>query len=132
MSAEMAPEMAVRAAALAALRGDAALDALLNGMFDGPPGKASAPYAILGDCIGADWGTKDAPGREVRLTLIVQDKGETGAALAEMLALADAAIGRITVPGWQVASARLLRSRIVRAREEGWRATVDYRVRVLG
>lgn len=128
----MSAEMAVRAGVLTALQGDAALAALLNGVWDGVPVKASAPFAVVGECLGSDWGTKDRPGREVRVTLTVQDRREGGGGLAEMLALADAAVKRVVVPGYEVGTVALLRSRVVRGREDGWRAVVDYRVRVLG
>lgn len=128
----MSAEMAVRAGVLTALQGDAALAALLNGVWDGVPVKASAPFAVVGECLGSEWGTKDRPGREVRVTLTVQDRREGGGGLAEMLALADAAVKRVVVPGYEVGTVALLRSRVVRGREDGWRAVVDYRVRVLG
>ncbi|AUW59214.1 hypothetical protein C1T17_15075 [Sphingobium sp. SCG-1] len=127
----MSAEMAVRTGVLAALQGDAALAALLNGVWDGAPVKASAPFAVVGECLGSEWGTKDRPGREVRVTLTVQDRREGGAGLAEMLALADAAVKRVAVAGYDVGTVALLRSRVVRGREDGWRALVDYRVRVL-
>lgn len=127
----MSAEMAVRAGVLAALQGDAALAALLNGVWDGAPVKASAPFAVVGECLGSEWGTKDRAGREVRVTLTVQDRREGGAGLAEMLALVDAAVKRVAVAGYQVGTVALLRSRVVRGREDGWRAMVDYRVRVL-
>lgn len=128
----MSAEMAVRAGVLAALRGDAALAALLNGVWDGAPVKASAPFAVVGECLGSEWGTKDRPGREVRVALNVQDRREGGEALAEMLALADAAVKRVAVVGYEVAGVGLVRTRILRGREDGWRALVDYRVRILG
>ncbi|MDX3910326.1 MAG: DUF3168 domain-containing protein [Sphingobium sp.] len=127
----MSAEMAVRAGVLAALREDAALAAMLNGVWDGAPVKASAPFAVVGECLGSEWGTKDHAGREVRIGLTVQDRCEGGEGLAEMLALADAAVKRVVVPGYEVGTVAVLRSRIVRGREDGWRAVVDYRVRVL-
>ncbi len=128
----MGDEMAVRGAVLEALRGDAALAAMLNGVWDGPPVKASAPYVVLGECIGVDWGTKDRAGREVRVAMTVQDKRENADGLAALLALVDAAVRRVTVPGCEMGAVGLVRSRVLRARDEGWRAVVEYRVRVLG
>lgn len=83
----MSAEIAVRAAVLAALRGDAALMAIVNGVYDGPPVKASEPYALVGDGAGSDWGTKDADGREVRIAINLFDRQETPVRLGEIMAL---------------------------------------------
>ena len=56
----MSAELAVRAAVIAALRADAMLMAGLNGLYDGEPVRASAPYGHVGDCIGTEWGGTQA------------------------------------------------------------------------
>lgn len=129
----MMAEGAIRVAVLAALRGDAALMALLNGAWDGTPVKASVPYAVVGETLGSDWGTKDAEGREVRIGVTLYDRGETPARLAQALALADAAVRTIDglVDGWEVAGVAFLRSRLVKGRDLGWTGLLDYRVRML-
>lgn len=130
----MSAELAVRGAVLAALQGNGALSALTNGIYDGPPVKASEPHVVLAECLGSDWGTKDADGREVRLSVALHDRAETPARLAEMMALTHGAVtGLAGLAGdWRVASVALVRSRTARARDQGWSAVVDYRVRVLG
>ncbi|BBD96819.1 DUF3168 domain-containing protein [Sphingobium amiense] len=131
----MSAEMAVRAAMIAALRADGALMALVNGVHDGEPARAAAPYGFAGECIGSDWGGKDLEGREIRLSVGLVAAADGAAALAAMIARVDPAMqGLVAADGWRVASARLVRSRIARegpAPASGWRAVVDYRVRVV-
>ncbi len=130
----MSAEMAVRGAVVAALRGDLALMDRINAVFDGTPMQASAPYAVVGECLGADWGAKDVEGREVRLTIGLVDKGEAAGRLAGMLARVDAVMRGLGAAGdgWRVVTVRFVRSRVARdARAEGWSGLVDYRMRVV-
>jgi len=132
----MSAEVAVRAAVIGALRGDGSVMDGLNGLFDGEPGRASAPFGYVGEAIGSDWGGKDVAGREVRLTIGLRVADETPARLAGMIGRIDPAIGQAQPQdGWRIVTARLVRSRV--ARDEGrqlaagWRAVIDYRLRVV-
>lgn len=124
-------EAAVRARALAALADDVVLAGQVHGVFDGVPARASAPYVSIGGAEGSDWGTKDAPGREVRVTLALVGVGE---------AVGDEAAGRIEalVPGlrgdaggWSIVSARVVRTRFAFAKDGGWRHEMVVRCRCL-
>jgi hypothetical protein len=132
----MSAELAVRDAVIAALRGDVALMDGLNGLFDGAPARASAPYGVVGECLGADWGAKDVEGCELRLSISLHDAGETTGRLAALMARIDPAVRGVqgAVDGWRIVTARLLRSRVARATgrgEPGWRAVIDYRIRAV-
>jgi len=139
----MSAEIVARGAVLAALRDHGGLMALLNGVHDGVPVQASAPYAVVGESIGSEWGTKDADGWEIRVGISLFDRAEGSGRLGEMMAMADAAVRGIgamagwdAVAGWEVGSIVFLRSRTVRrsAAERdggGWSATLDYRLRML-
>lgn len=134
----MSAEGAMRATVVAALGGDAALMALVNGIHDGAPVQASAPYVVVAECAGADWGAKGVDGREVRLSISLHDKGDTSAAIAEMLGRVEAVMRGIEslVGGWRVVTMRFVRSRVARSvtsqrRDEGWQGVVDYRMRVV-
>ena len=72
-------EQAVRAQAIALLAGDAGLAGRVHGVFDGYPPRATAPYIAVGAAEGSDWGTKDRPGREIRLTITLHGAGESRA-----------------------------------------------------
>lgn len=129
----MSAEVAVRGAIVAALRGDAELMAGLNGLFDGAPGRASAPYGVVGDCVALDWGAKDVEGRELVVTVSLFDVGEAPVRLAGLLARVDAVLRAVgLVGGWRVVGARLARSRVARTgARDGWQALADYRLRVV-
>ncbi|UZW53894.1 DUF3168 domain-containing protein [Sphingobium sp. JS3065] len=129
----MSAEVAVRGAVVAALRGDAELMAGLNGLFDGAPGRASAPYGVVGDCVALEWGAKDVDGRELVVTVSLYDAGEAPARLAALLGRVDAVL-RVLEPGggWRVVGARLARSRVARTgARDAWQALADYRMRVV-
>lgn len=127
----MSAERAVRARALAVLADDAALAGLVHGVFDGVPARASPPYVSVGVAEGSDWGTKDAPGREVRVTLALVGVGD---------AAADKAAARIEalVPGlrgaagaWRIVGVRVVRTRFGFAKDGGWRHEIVVRCRCL-
>lgn len=122
-------ESVVRAGVIAALRG---VDGL-NGVYAGPPVKATPPYAELGELLGIDWSVKDRAGRELRLLVTVRDAGDTPARIEPLVAAVSAAIEALprVLDGWHVASLVLVRSRLGGAAPGRWSASVEYRVRVL-
>jgi hypothetical protein len=131
----MSGEMTVRAAAIAALRGDAALMGLVNAVFDGAPVRAAAPYVVVGEALAGEWGAKGLDAVELRLAISLHDAGETPGALGPMLArvgVVMAALGEAG-EGWRVVTARFLRSRVAKAARgvDGWVASVEYRVRAV-
>ncbi|NWK98050.1 hypothetical protein DM806_20770 [Sphingobium lactosutens] len=130
----MSAEVAVRAAVIAALRADGALMDRVNALYDGEPARAAAPYGVVGECLGADWGGKQVEGRELRLTIGLVVADETPGRLAGMMARIDPAIGAAGAQdGWRIVSVGLLRSRVARngGAAPGWRAMIDYRMRAV-
>lgn len=125
----MSAESVVQAAVLAALRGLGGL----NGVFEGPPVKATPPFAELGELLSGDWGVKDRDGRELRLAVTIRDVGETSARAQVLGGAAGAAIEAIPrdLDGWRVASLVLVRSRLLRPTPARWSVMIEYRVRVL-
>lgn len=127
----MSAERAVRARAIACLSADAELAGRIHGVFDGTPPRASAPYVAVGMAEGADWGTKDRAGREVRLTVTLYGAGDS---------LDDPSAGRIeavtaalrgSADNWTVVSARIVRTRFGFVRDGGWREDFVVRCRCL-
>ena len=124
-------EQAVRGRALMLLKADAALAALVRGVFDGVPARASAPYVSVGAAEGSDWGTKDRAGREVRLMVALHGVGDSlddGAAV-RVEAVIPALRG--VADGWTIVSARVVRTRFGFVREGGWRQDYGVRCRCL-
>lgn len=132
MSAEGVLADAV-ATALRQAVGQAGALAALNGVFAGPPVKASPPWAEIGEVLGTDWGTKDRAGAELRIAVTLRDAGETAARVQAMGAAAGAAILALprVLAGWEVASVALARSRLAGTAPGRWSMTLDYRVRML-
>jgi hypothetical protein len=81
------PILALRAAVLSHVAGDAALAGLMGGqvrLYDEPP-RASAPvYAVFGEASAEDWSTSEGQGHSHRLSLIVW--GKAGAAAGALQA----------------------------------------------
>ena len=125
----MSAERVVQAAALDALRGVAGL----NGVYLGPPVKATPPYAMLGELMSGDWSVKDRAGRELRVLVALRDAGDAPARLHTLCAAVGAAIEALPrdLAGWRLASVVLVRSRIGGGAPGAWSASVEYRVRVL-
>ena len=123
-------EQAVRARALALLAADAALAGLVHGVFDGVPPRVASPYVSLGGAEGRDWGTKDRPGREVRLTLALIGTGDVDGRAAARIEAALAAL-RGAAEDWQIVGVRVLRTRFAFQRDGGWRHELVVRCRCL-
>ena len=77
-------ESAVRAQAIELLARDDALEAMVHGIFDGTPPRASAPYVAVGTADGADWGIKDRAGRVEYRAAALQDLTAIKAAEQEL------------------------------------------------
>ena len=58
----------------------------LNGCYDGPPQRATVPFAIVEAGTQSDWGHKSGAGREVRLTLTLRDLERDGFVTRTMFA----------------------------------------------
>ena len=124
-------EQAVRGRALMLLKADAALAALVRGVFDGVPARASAPYVSVGAAEGSDWGTKDRAGREVRLTLTLVGVGSAADDRAAARIEAVVAKLRGAAGSWSVVAARTIKTRFGLARDGGWRHEIIVRCRCL-
>jgi len=124
-------EGALRARALELLSRDEALAGIVHGIFDGTPPRASAPYVSVGAVEGVDWGTKDRPGREVRLTLTLVGVGSVADDRAAARIEAVVAALRGPAGAWSVVGARTVRTRFTFARDGGWRHELVVRCRCL-
>lgn len=117
---------ALQAALAAALGGESRL----TGIYDGPPARASFPYAVIDAGSESDWSHKNGEGREVLVAITLWD--EEPARLAELADAAEVLVcGVCQVAGWRLVSMRLLRRRTVRDVTGPWAAAIDFRARLL-
>ena len=117
---------------------DAALAALrdvegLNGVYDGPPLSASIPYATVETGPESDWSHKSGEGRELRLSILIHDKGERPARLREIVVAVEAAVAEIgpDLAGWRLVNLVYLRGSMLRSKDAAWTAAIEYRARLL-
>lgn len=105
----------------------------LNRVEPGANLRATPPFAEIGPVEARDWGTKDAAGREVRVTVTVRDAAERAARLHGLSGAVQDAIAGMSrdLAGWRVASLVFVRSRVASEKAGLWVATVEWRVRVL-
>lgn len=105
-------ENQLRAQLIAWLRGDPAL-AGINAIEEESPVAASAPWLGIAASASTDWGSKDRPGREVRIALELESRTDDPAADADILAAIERRV--LTLPpvqtDFEVASIRFLRAR---------------------
>jgi len=115
--------------ALAALR---AVEGL-NRVYDGPPLTAAFPYAIVEAGPESDWSHKSGEGRELRLSILVLDKGESPLRLRALAGAVEAAAAGIgtELAGWRLVNLIFLRGSMLRGEDAAWTAAIAYRARLL-
>ena len=110
----------------------AALDEVeeLSGVFDGPPARASYPYAAIDATTETDWSHKSAEGREVLVGITIWD--DQPVRLHELADAVETSLSSLpTLDDWQVVTLRLVRRRVLRDVAGPWAAAVDFRARML-
>lgn len=123
----------LQTALVTALQSHPVLAEELSGIFDGPPPRAPFPYISVGDGLTADWSTKTATGREIRIALTVWDDGESAARIYQLVGHVEDAVAALPrdIPGWRIASCVFLRSFVARNPAAAWAGLIEYRVRML-
>ena len=122
--------MSAGAALQAALAAALAAEGRLTGIYDGPPARATFPYAVIDAGRESDWSHKNGDGREVLVALTLWD--EEPARLAELADVVERmAVAAGNVEGWQLVSMGLIRRRTVRDVAGPWAAAIDFRARLL-
>jgi hypothetical protein len=122
----MSAGAALQAAAASTLAGMSEL----SGVFDGPPARASFPYAAIDASVESDWSHKSGAGREVLLAVTVWD--DRPARLQSLTDEAEAAVLAIgATDGWQLVSLVLTRRKTVRDVAGPWASAMNFRARLL-
>ena len=114
------------------LRDDPALSAI-NAIEEESPLKASAPWLGIAASASTDWGTKDRPGREVRIALELESRADEPDADAALLKSIEQRV--LDLPpfhtGFELASIRFLRARSERREFNLRGALLEFRFRIL-
>ncbi|HEX8432983.1 MAG TPA: DUF3168 domain-containing protein [Longimicrobium sp.] len=121
----------LQAAVAAQLRAEPGLAGVA--VFDAPPVRGALPHAIVEEPTLSDWSTKSWVGAEARIAVTVRDEGERPVRLRALMAHAEEALGGLAGPvggGWRVVRAVLVRSRVVKAKGDGWSGQAEFRVRM--
>lgn len=120
----------LQAAAIEALK---AIEGL--GVYEGPPVQAAFPYAVVEAGPESDWSHKSGEGREVRIALVIHDKGERPTRLRALAAQGEAILGALDgeMGGWRLVTIAFLRSRLAAEgrSSQGKAAAIEYRARML-
>ncbi|MET0240650.1 MAG: DUF3168 domain-containing protein [Sphingobium sp.] len=128
----MSGVLALRGVVIAALRGDAALMALVNSVEDGGLSRQSAPALVIGQLFATEWGARGLRGLSVRVPMTVVDRADRPERLEAAAERIEAVMGGLAAHAgdWRVGSVRLDRSRSLRGSDGQWSLLVDYAVRL--
>ncbi len=121
----------LRAALIAWLAADPAL-AGINTIEEEVPLSATPPWLGIAASASTDWGTKDRPGREIRVALELETHTDQPAADSALLGAIERRVLDLPPfhPGFELAAIRFLRSRS-EARANNLRAALlEYRFRL--
>ena len=127
----MSAEAAVAARLASLLRSDAALMARVNAVHEGPVARATLPFLAIGALSVSDWGTKDRAGAEVLARVVWTAPDGPGDGLVGARVAAVVAGLRGVQNGWELVSARLVRSRGEHDKAGRWVQGFEVRVRCL-
>lgn len=115
------------------LQADPALATVLNTIAEESPVAASPPWLGIAASTAADWGAKDAPGREVRVALELIDRQQNGAITADLVDGIERRIATLPASqtGYRVVVTQFLRSRAERRANALRAILLEYRFRLL-
>ena len=126
-------ESELRSALIEWLRVDPVLAGMLNAVVEEAPSRASPPWLGIAASASADWSTKDRKGREVRVALELQGRGDDPASAAEAVRAIEARVEALprAQDGFAVANATFLRARAEQRAGNRRAVLLEYRFRVL-
>ena len=124
-------ENSLRADLITWLRDDPAL-AGINAIEEETPLRASPPWLGITTSASTDWGTKDRPGREIRIALELESRTDDPAADSALMAAIEARV--LDLPpfasDYEVASIRFLRARSEQRENNRRGALIEFRFRL--
>lgn len=122
-------EIAFRTALVAWLRADPLLADMLNSIEEDGPVTASPPHLALVASAAADWSTKTARGREIRLALELVGRSDDPAQIAALALRVEQRIATLAPQqeGYRIVVTQFLRSRAERRRRTMRAVLLEYR-----
>ena len=126
-------EIAFRTALVAWLRADPILADMLNSIEEDGPVAASPPRLALVASAAADWSTKAARGREIRLALELVGRSDDPAQTAALALRVEQRIATLAPQqsGYRIVVTQFLRSRVERRRRAMRAVLLEYRFSLL-
>lgn len=126
-------EIPLRSALIDWLASDPALAAELNAVTEEAPSRTSLPWLAIATSASADWSCKDRPGREVRIALELQCRGDRPDTAAALVAAIEARIEVMprAQAGFAIVATTFLRARTEQRRESRRAILIEYRFRLL-
>jgi len=124
-------ENQLRANLIEWLRSDPAL-VDINAIEEESPLRASPPWLGISASASTDWGTKDRPGREIRVALELETRIDDPAMDADMLSAIERRVLELPpiTDGYELASIRFLRARSERRDDNRRGALIEFRFRL--
>lgn len=126
-------ELLMRSALLGWLAADPSLATRLNAIVEEAPSRTALPWLAVAASASADFSTKDALGREVRIALELHCRGDQPALAAELVGAIEDRIAAFPAAqeGFRLASSAFLRARAEQRSANTRAVLLEYRFRVL-
>lgn len=129
-------ECAFRAVLLAWLSADPALSGNLNAIVEEAPSRTALPWLALTASASIDWSTKSGPGREIRVAMELNYRGDDPMAESALIAAIERRVESLpadqSAAGFTIASLMFLKARAEQRGEARRALVLEYRARVLG
>lgn len=115
------------------LASDPVLSTTLNDIAEEAPARASLPWLGIAASASTDWSTKTQRGREVRVALELQTRGDSAAETSAIAAQIEERIESLPRqhPGLTLASLMFLRARAEQRPRNTRAVLIEYRFRIL-
>ena len=128
-------EIAFRAALIAWLAADSALSSGLNAIVEEAPSRTALPWLALTASASTDWGTKDVRGREIRVALELNYRGDGPLSEAALVAAIERRVEAMpadqSAAGFRLANLTFMRAKAEQRGETLRALMLDYRARIL-
>ena len=124
-------ENALRVALVEHLRGDPALQSKINSVTEEAPSRASPPWLAVVASASTDWSVKGRTGREVRVALELQMRGDDPHAASAMVQAVQDRVESLPrmQAGFELVTTTFLRARMEQRVRNTRAALVEYRFR---